>query len=148
VFAINSMAVPRYRERQSGARAKSDHADAMTLANSLRVDTNLHRQLPAGSELAQGFIRRTCTTQGMDSGQLTIHADRGSSMTSKPVFLRLLLESRFGVSSRVLEEQNQDPHCSKKSPLASPEGGQVVALRRCQLLCPALWEPIYEVLGT
>jgi len=53
VFAINPMAVARYRERHSVARAKSDHADAMTLANILRVDAHLHRQLPAHSELAQ-----------------------------------------------------------------------------------------------
>ncbi|MEV6341591.1 IS110 family transposase [Nocardia vinacea] len=53
VFAINPMAVARYRERHSVARAKSDHADAMTLANILRVDAHLHRKLPADSELAQ-----------------------------------------------------------------------------------------------
>jgi len=29
VFAINPMAVARYRERHSVARAKSDHADAI-----------------------------------------------------------------------------------------------------------------------
>jgi len=52
VFAINPMAVARYRERSSVARAKSDHADAMTLANILRVDAHIHRQLPADSELA------------------------------------------------------------------------------------------------
>lgn len=55
VFAINPMAVARYRERHSVARAKSDHADAMTLANILRVDAHLHRQLPADSELAQSI---------------------------------------------------------------------------------------------
>jgi hypothetical protein len=38
VYAINPMAVARYRERHSVARAKSDHADAMTLANVVRVD--------------------------------------------------------------------------------------------------------------
>src|SRR6185437_8594677 len=53
VFAINPMAVARYRERSSVARAKSDHADAMTLANILRVDAHIHRQLPAESEIAQ-----------------------------------------------------------------------------------------------
>ena len=55
VFAINPMAVARYRERHSVARAKSDHADAMTLANILRVDAHIHRQLPADSELAQAI---------------------------------------------------------------------------------------------
>ena len=55
VFAINPMAVARYRERSSVARAKSDHADAMTLANILRVDAHIHRQLPADSELAKAI---------------------------------------------------------------------------------------------
>jgi hypothetical protein len=32
-------------ERHSVARAKSDHADAMALANILRVDAHLHRQV-------------------------------------------------------------------------------------------------------
>ena len=45
----------RYRERSSAARAKSDHADAMTLANILRVDAHLHRTLPADSELTQAI---------------------------------------------------------------------------------------------
>ncbi|MCX0272949.1 IS110 family transposase [Nocardia zapadnayensis] len=53
IFAINPMAVARYRERHSVARAKSDHADAMTLANILRVDAHLHRRLPEDSDLAR-----------------------------------------------------------------------------------------------
>jgi putative transposase len=35
--------------------------------------------------LAQKLIAATCTRQGITAGQLTIHADRGSSMTSRPV---------------------------------------------------------------
>ena len=55
VYAINPLAVARYRERHSVARSKSDHADAMTLANILRVDAHLHRALPADSELCQAI---------------------------------------------------------------------------------------------
>jgi hypothetical protein len=44
-----------YRERHSVARSKSDHADAMALANILRVDAHLHRRLPADSELCQAI---------------------------------------------------------------------------------------------
>jgi transposase len=55
VYPINPLAVARYRERHSVARAKSDHADAMTLANILRVDAHLHRLLPADSELCQAI---------------------------------------------------------------------------------------------
>ena len=41
-----------------------------------------HRETAA---LAEKLIRDTCARQGIVPGQLTIHADRGSSMTSKPV---------------------------------------------------------------
>lgn len=55
VYAINPLAVARYRERHSVARAKSDHADTVTLANILRVDAHLHRPLPADTELCQAI---------------------------------------------------------------------------------------------
>ena len=35
--------------------------------------------------LAERLIAETATKQGIAAGQLTLHADRGSSMTSKPV---------------------------------------------------------------
>ena len=41
-----------------------------------------HREL---SSLAQKLIEQTCEKQNILPGQLTIHADRGSSMKSKPV---------------------------------------------------------------
>lgn len=53
VYAINPMAAARYRERRSVSRKKSDHLDAMVLANILRTDADAHRQLPDDSELAQ-----------------------------------------------------------------------------------------------
>jgi transposase len=55
VFAINPMAVARYRERISVSRTKSDHADAMALANILRTDAHLHRRIAADSELVQSI---------------------------------------------------------------------------------------------
>jgi len=39
--------------------------------------------------LAEHLIATSCTRQGILPGQLTVHADRGSSMTSKPVALLL-----------------------------------------------------------
>jgi transposase len=53
VYAINPMAVARYRERHTVAGKKSDHADAMVLANILRTDAGMHRVLPADSDLAR-----------------------------------------------------------------------------------------------
>jgi transposase len=78
VYAINPMAVARYRERHSVSRKKSDHFDAMTLANILRTDAHAHRKLPADSELARAVAvlaraaqdaiwRRTKATQELRS---------------------------------------------------------------------------------
>lgn len=39
--------------------------------------------------LAEKLIKETCVKQNIEKGQLTIHADRGSSMKSKPVALLL-----------------------------------------------------------
>jgi len=55
VYAINPLSVSRYRERHTVARAKSDHADAVVLANILRTDAAAHRVLPADTELAQAI---------------------------------------------------------------------------------------------
>lgn len=63
VYAINPMAVARYRERRTVARAKSDHADAMTLANILRTDSHVHRPLPADSDLARAVAVLARATQ-------------------------------------------------------------------------------------
>lgn len=55
VYPINPMAVARYRERRTVAQSKSDHVDALTLANILRTDQHAHRALPADSELARSI---------------------------------------------------------------------------------------------
>jgi putative transposase len=39
--------------------------------------------------LAERLLADTITAQGIDAGQLTVHADRGTSMTSKPVAMLL-----------------------------------------------------------
>jgi len=55
VYPVNPMAVARYRDRHSVAGRKSDHGDAVVLANILRTDLHAHRPLPADSELAQAI---------------------------------------------------------------------------------------------
>jgi transposase len=55
VYAVNPMAVARYRDRHSVAGRKSDHGDAVVLASVLRTDLHVHRPLPADSELAQAI---------------------------------------------------------------------------------------------
>ena len=60
------------------------------------------------AELAKQFIAETCATQGIVNGQLTIHADRGSSMTSKPV---AFLMADLGVT-----KTHSRPHVSDDNP--------------------------------
>jgi len=55
IYPINPMAVARYRERTSMSGKKSDHADAIVLANILRTDAHAHRRLPADTHLAQSI---------------------------------------------------------------------------------------------
>jgi transposase len=55
VYPINPLAAARYRERTSVSGKKSDHVDAMALANILRTDAHLHRMLPDDSALARSI---------------------------------------------------------------------------------------------
>jgi len=60
--------------------------------------------------LAEKLIADTCTKQGISRGQLTLHADRGSSMTSKPVALLL---ADLGVT-----QSHSRPHVSNDNPFS------------------------------
>jgi transposase len=55
VYPVNPLAVARYRDRWSVSGKKSDHLDAMTLANILRTDLARHRPLPADTGLARAI---------------------------------------------------------------------------------------------
>jgi len=61
------------------------------------------------SSLAKRLIEETCQKQGIGSGQLIIHSDRGSPMTSKPVALML---SDLGVTKSLSRPQvsNDNPY--------------------------------------
>jgi putative transposase len=66
-----------------------------------------------GKELARQFISETCTKQEIAPGQLTIHADRGSSMTSKPVAFML---ADLGVT-----KTHSRPHVSDDNPFSESQ---------------------------
>jgi hypothetical protein len=53
VYAVNPMAVARYRERHSVSGAKSDAADAKLLADLVRTDRHNHRPLEGDSDQAE-----------------------------------------------------------------------------------------------
>ena len=63
--------------------------------------------------LAERLIRETCERQGIEPGQLTIHADRGTSMTSKPVALLL---ADLGVT-----KTHSRPHVSNDNPFSEAQ---------------------------
>jgi hypothetical protein len=54
VFAINPMAVARYRDRHTTSGAKSDTGDAKVLADLVRTDRHNHRLVAGDSELVEG----------------------------------------------------------------------------------------------
>src|SRR5450755_1453760 len=60
------------------------------------------------AELAKRLIADTCGKQGIEPGKLTIHADRGSSMTSKPV---AFLMADLGIT-----KTHSRPHVSDDNP--------------------------------
>jgi transposase len=55
IYAINPLAVTRYRDRHSSSKAKSDRADAKLLADLVRTDRHNHRELADDSEQAQAL---------------------------------------------------------------------------------------------
>lgn len=65
------------------------------------------------ASLAEELIAATCVRQGILPGQLTIHADRGSSMTSKPV---AHLMSDLGVT-----KTHSRPHVSNDNPFSESQ---------------------------
>lgn len=65
------------------------------------------------AELAKRLISETCGKQGIAGGQLTIHADRGSSMTSQPVAFLL---ADLGVT-----KTHSRPHVSDDNPFSESQ---------------------------
>ncbi len=65
------------------------------------------------AELAKRLIADTCAKQGIVAGDLTIHADRGTSMTSKPV---ALLMADLGVT-----KTHSRPHVSDDNPYSESQ---------------------------
>jgi len=64
-------------------------------------------------ELAERLLADTIAKQNIDRGRLTIHADRGSSMASKPVALLL---ADLGVT-----KSHSRPHCSNDNPFSEAQ---------------------------
>ena len=65
------------------------------------------------ASLAERLLADSVRKQGLDPDQLTIHADRGSSMSSKPVALML---ADLGVT-----KSHSRPHCSNDNPYSEAQ---------------------------
>jgi len=65
------------------------------------------------AELAKRLIDDTCTKQAIGPGQLTVHADRGSSMTSKPV--------AFLLADLGITKTHSRPHVSDDNPYSESQ---------------------------
>lgn len=65
------------------------------------------------SSLAQKLIKDTCSRQHIEAGQLTIHADRGSSMRSKPV--------AFLLSDLGITKSHSRPYVSNDNPFSESQ---------------------------
>jgi transposase len=98
VYAINPMAVARYRDRHSVAGRKSDHGDAVVLANVLRTDAHVHRPLPADTELAQAIAVLARAQQDAVWTRTAAHNKLRSHLREYyPAFLDAFASSRSGI---------------------------------------------------
>jgi transposase len=124
VYAINPMAAARYRDRHTVTRKKSDHLDAMVLANILRTDKAAHRPLPDDSELAKAIavLARAQQDAVWDRTQA------GNKLRSHlreyfPGYLAAFQHNREGISSSV----------ARAVLAAAPTPDQAAKLTRAQL---------------
>jgi transposase len=99
VYPINPMAVARYRDRHSVAGRKSDHGDAVVLANILRTDAHTHRPLPADTELAQAVAVLARAQQDAVWARTAAHNKLRSHLREYyPGFLAAFADTRGGIT--------------------------------------------------
>jgi len=99
VYPVNPKATARYRDRHSVAGRKSDHGDAVVLANVLRTDLHAHRPLPADSELAQAIAVLARAQQDAVWDRVTAHNKLRSHLREYfPGFLAAFADARNGIT--------------------------------------------------
>jgi putative transposase len=91
--------------------------------------------------LAEVLIRQTCVKQGIGRAQLTIHADRGSSMTSKPV--------AFLLADLGITQSHSRPHVSNDNPFSEAQfktlkyrpnfPGRFASIEQARVFCQAFF---------
>jgi transposase len=118
IYPVNPMAVARYRDRHSVAGRKSDHGDAVVLANVLRTDLHAHRPLPADSELAQAIAVLARAQQDAVWDRTTAHNKLRSHLREYfPGFLAAFGAARGGImrpEARAILAAAPDPASAAK----------------------------------
>ena len=97
------------RARRSGPTSTSTSCSTSSAATSSAGWWRTAR----APRLAERLIQRDVRRQGIERGQLTIHADRGAAMTSKPVALLL---ADLGVT-----KTHSRPHVSNDNPFSEAQ---------------------------
>src|SRR5271166_5316572 len=122
VYPVNPMAVARYRDRYSVAGRKSDHGDAVVLANVLRTDLHAHRPLPDDSELARAVAVLARAQQDAVWNRTTAHNKLRSHLREYfPGFLAAFAAARGGIlrpEARVVLAAAPDPAAAARLTLA------------------------------
>ena len=122
VYPVNPMAVARYRDRHSVAGRKSDHGDAVVLANILRTDLHAHRPLPADTELAQAIAVLARAQQDAVWDRTCAHNKLRSHLREYfPGFLAAFAEARGGITrpeARLILAAAPDPASAARLTLA------------------------------
>lgn len=145
IYPINPKALVRYRERHGQAGAKSDPADATTLANVLRTDRHVHRPLPAISD--QGLAIKALARQHQEA-IWTLH-----QTVSR---LRAVLLDFYPQAVKAFPKLHQHAATTILAAAPTPSAGQRLTSRRVEALLhrcgrrndPALVEQILTDLKT
>jgi len=124
VFAINPLAVSRYRDRYRASGGKSDAFDAMVLANVLRTDRPAHRPLPGDSPAVQAL--RVLTRAQQDAAWE--RAELGNRVRS---LLKAFFPAALAAFERGGKHQLHSPACRTILSLApAPEAAASLSAAR------------------
>lgn len=110
VYAVNPLAVSRYRDRHTTSRAKSDAGDAKLLADLVRTDRHNHRPIAGDSELAGAVQVLARTHQNLVwSRQRQVNQLRNTLREFYPGALEAFGTDLAGVDAVAILEQAPTP---------------------------------------
>ena len=117
VYAVNPLAVSRYRDRHTTSRAKSDAGDAKLLADLVRTDRHNHRPIAGDSELAGAIQVLARAHQNLVwSRQRHVNQLRNTLREFYPGALEAFSTDLAGVDAVTILERAPTPHRVAPSP--------------------------------